>query len=90
MYFQFWQNTLLCKYYVIVLMSIMTTHETRNTIKQTDLDLPDYAQQLTVSTMIKTMLEVIKVKNANTMDKDTKRQFPLIAREIILLAEQTQ
>ena len=68
----------------------MTIDETRNMFRQTDADWPNFVQQLTVSTMIKTMLEIIKVKKSHTMDKATREQFPLIAKEIILLAEQTQ
>ncbi len=71
-------------------MSIITTNETREMFRQTDVDLPGFGPQLTVLTMIKTMLEIIKIKKAHTMDKDAKKQFPLIAKEIIFLAEQTQ
>jgi hypothetical protein len=81
-------------------MSITTTNEIENShIKQRQMDegqdskettTLDFGRQMTVSGMIKTMLEIIKVKNTNNMDEETKRQFPAIAREIILLAEQTQ
>jgi hypothetical protein len=50
----------------------------------------DFGQKLTVSTLVKTMLEIIKVKKSQNMDEETRKQFPAIAKEIILLAEQTQ
>ncbi len=56
---------------------------------ETDANI-DLEQQLTVSTIIKTMLEIIKVKKNPSMDEETRKRFPMIAKEIILLAEQTQ
>lgn len=80
-------------------MSIMTTEEYCShakklhvgkvkIVKETAkaIDFP----QLTVSTIVKTMLEIIKVQRSDSMDDEAKKQFPVIAKEIILLAEQTQ
>lgn len=62
-----------------------------NLLLEIDADLvSDFASTLTVSTMVKTMLEIIKIKKSHVMDKETKKQFPFIANEIILLAEQTK
>jgi hypothetical protein len=47
-------------------------------------------QQLTVSTIIKTMLEIIIIKKNTSMDEETRKQFPAIAKEIIFLSEQAQ
>ena len=72
-------------------MSIATTKQLENLQTQTDVNLKsEYVQQLTVLTMVKTMLEIITIKSINSMDKDAREQFPMIAKEIILLAEQTQ
>lgn len=82
-------------------MSITTTNELRNSqIKQRraktaeigmDAELEiRYEIPLTVSVMVKTLLEIIKVKKDHTMDEETRKQFPAIAKEINLLAEQTQ
>ena len=72
-------------------MSITTTKQLENLQTQTDVNMKDeYVQQLTILTMVKTMLEVITIKSINSMDKDTREQFPMIAKEIILLVEQTQ
>jgi hypothetical protein len=81
-------------------MSITTARQLRNFYSQKDaaktnlcqdIDVePDFVRQLTVSTMVKTMLEIIKIKKSHIMDKETREQFPMIAKEIILLAEQTQ
>jgi hypothetical protein len=79
-------------------MSITTTNEPRNLgmrvnktptsrhgVVEIDIELP-----LTVPAMVKTMLEIIKVKKFHSMDEETKKQFPVFAKEILLLAEQTQ
>ncbi len=82
-------------------MSITTTKELRNShAKQLPVDKAqisketttgiDFRQQLTVSAIIKTMLEIINIKKSHGMDEETRKQFPKIAKEIILLAEQTQ
>ena len=68
-----------------------STKALKNSLSQSDADVQfDLTRQLTVSTMVKTMIEIIKIKKENTMDKETKKQFSAIAKEIILLAEQTQ
>ena len=68
-----------------------TTKVLRNSTSKTYADTePDFAYPFTVSTIVKTMLEIIKIKMRNTVDEDTKIQFPVIAKEIILLAEQVQ
>jgi hypothetical protein len=72
-------------------MSITTTKQLGNLRSQTDIGMgTDFVQQLTVLTMVKTLLEIIEVKKGDIMDKETRKQFPMIAKEIILLAEQTQ
>ncbi len=81
-------------------MSTMTKNELRNTLKhiqmeKTQIENDDtlgisYQPQPSVSVLIKTMLEIIKIKKSSSMDEETRRQFPMIAKEIILLAEQTQ
>ena len=73
-------------------MSVTTTNTSRTTLSKTGNSVRHgfARQQLTVSTVVKTMLEIISIKSGNTMDKETQRQFPMIAKEIILLAEQTQ
>ena len=58
-------------------------------LKDADTE-PDFVHMPTVSTMVKTMLEIIMIKKRHVMDEETKRQFPVIAKGIILLAEQTQ
>jgi hypothetical protein len=70
-------------------MSI-TTASQRKIYSQKDTIKNDFVLPLTVSTMVKTMLEIIKIKKDHIMDKETREQFPMIAKEIILLAEQTQ
>ncbi|HXX05332.1 MAG TPA: hypothetical protein VEJ68_00755 [Candidatus Bathyarchaeia archaeon] len=72
-------------------MAMTTTREFGNLLSQTELNTEsDFASALTVSTMIKTMLEIINIKKSDNMDVETKKQFPVIAHEIILLAEQTK
>ena len=72
-------------------MSIRATKKLRNLQCQTDSDVMSCSvRPLTVLTLIKTMLEIIKIKKGHIMDKKTREQFPMIAKEIILLAEQTQ
>ena len=82
-------------------MSITATKELRNShAKQIHVDKTqiskdpttgiDFRQELTVSAIIKTMLEIINIKKNHSMDEETRKQFPKIAKEIILLAEQTQ
>ena len=68
-----------------------TTKKFGNLLSQTEWNTEsDFASALTVATMIKTMLEIIKIKKSDTMDRETQKQFPVIAHEIILLAEQTK
>lgn len=68
-----------------------STKAMENLIFQKDSDTePDFAHVPTISTMVKTMLEIIRIKKRYVMDKETKRQFPMIVKGIILLAEQTQ
>ena len=58
---------------------------------QTDADTKsDFVLPLTISAMVQTMLEIIRIKKKYVMDEETKKQFPMIAKGIILLAEQTQ
>jgi hypothetical protein len=79
-------------------MSIMTTNEPTDSKMHLDRDKvcrhavlgTNFEQPLTVSYIVKTMLEIIKIKKIHIMDKETREQFPMIAKEIILLAEQTQ
>jgi hypothetical protein len=81
-------------------MSITTTRLKSSQIKQgcsktvecsTDTGRePSYQVPLTVSAIIKTLLEIINIKKSQSMDEETRKQFPVIAKEIILLAEQTQ
>ena len=72
-------------------MSITTTRTLKNPSFQTDTDADsDFEHHLTVSTIVKTMLEIILIKKVGIMDKETMKQFSWIAKEIILLAEQTQ
>ena len=72
-------------------MSITTTKQLGDLHSQTAANMrADFKQQLTVLTLVKTMLEIITIKKGPTMDKETREQFPIIAKEIILLAEQTQ
>lgn len=78
----------------------MTKNELRNTLKhiqmeKTQIENDDtlgisYQPQPSVSVLIKTMLDIIKIKKSSSMDEETRRQFPMIAKEIILLAEQIQ
>lgn len=80
-------------------MSIMTTEEFDSCEKKTSMakvhgmkettDSMNH-EQLTVSAVVNTMLEIIKVKKSHNMDEETRKQFPCIAQEIMLLAEQTQ
>ena len=71
-------------------MSIATTKQLENLQTLTDVNAGNDMQRLTVLTIVKTMLEIIKIKNINIMDECTQEQFPMIANEIILLAEHTQ
>lgn len=80
-------------------MSTMAKNELRNAnyiqsdkIKMGNNTVPEihFQQQLTVSILIKTMLEIIKIKKSPSMDDETRRQFPAIAREIVFLAEHAQ
>jgi hypothetical protein len=72
-------------------MSITTTKTLGNSLPQKKSEAePDFVNLLTVSTVVKTMLEIIKIKKIHIMDKETIKQFPMIAKVIILLAEQTQ
>jgi len=73
----------------IIRMSITTARTLRNLNCQNYPD-PYFKHQVTVSTIIKIMLEIIQVKKGHLMDKEIKEQFPMIARTIILLAEQIQ
>jgi phage terminase large subunit-like protein len=57
-------------------------------IKETVKD--DDFRQVTVSSIVKTMLEIIMIKKNHSMDKETRKQFLAITKEIISLAEQTQ
>jgi len=71
-------------------MSVTSTKTLENLLSQKDTDIePDFVHSPTVSTMVKTMLEIIKVKKSHRMDKETKKQFPMIAKKIIHLTEQT-
>ena len=72
-------------------MSTTTTKQVENLSDQIDTIIgADNVQPLTVLTMVKTMLEIIKIKKDHMMDIETRQKFPVIAKEIILLAEQTQ
>ena len=70
-------------------MSI-TTAKTLGNLDFQNYSDPYFKNQITVSTIIKIMLEIIKVKKSYFMDKDIREQFPMIAKAIILLAEQVQ
>ena len=68
-----------------------TTKMFGNIIAQTDNGANlNFVPPLTIAAMVKTMLEIISTKKGYAMDEETKRQFPVIAKGIILLAEQTQ
>ena len=71
-------------------MSIATTKQLENLQTLADVNAGNDMQHLTVLTIVKTMLEIIKIKSVNIMDEGTQEQFPMIANEIILLAEHTQ
>ena len=71
-------------------MSIATTKQLENLQTLADVNTGNDMQHLTVLTIVKTMLEIIKIKSVNIMDEGTQEQFPMIANEIILLAEHTQ
>ena len=67
-----------------------STKVLENPLSQKDTSTePDFVHMPTVSTMVTTMLAIIKVKNSHIMDKETKKQFSMIAKKIILLTEQT-
>lgn len=82
-------------------MSTMTKNELRNLytnqihvdkIRTDNEIMPQihFKQQLTVLALVKTMLEIINVKGSSSMDDETRKQFPMITKEIIFLAEHIQ
>lgn len=77
-------------------MSIVTTNKSKNFVTTLQLSKTQgivmkekwSEQSLTISSLIRTMLEIIKIEKFDKMDEGAKRQFPKIAREILRLAEQ--
>ncbi|MDE1726766.1 MAG: hypothetical protein KGH89_05820 [Thaumarchaeota archaeon] len=75
-------------------MSVLTANKLNSQTKQMNIDKIQISKkpvsQLTVSSMIKIMFEIIQVKKVHDMNEATRRQFQRIAKEVILLSEQIQ